>query len=274
VHLGGSVRVGADRDPVGALDERDGAAEAPERLRELEPDRARAQHEQRARQLGQPERSGAVEPRHLVDALDRRHGRARSRGDEDPLAGEQPVAHPHGGRVDELRRSVHQRDAEVGEALPPRLLRPHEPVRARLQRGQVEGDGTGADTQVCGRAQAREQLGGGDVLLRRLAGDVGAGAAPSACSTTATLAPWSTRARVAASRPALPAPTTIKSKRPGVMRPCLRGGRAVTPAARSALRRRTRSRRRPRPAPATAARGRGSRPRPPRARRTARRARR
>ena len=178
MHLGGSVRVGADRDPVGALDERDGAAEAPERLRELEPDRARAQHEQRARQLGQPERSGAVEPRHLVDALDRRHGRARSRGDEDPLAGEQPVAHPHGGRVDELRRSVHQRDAEVGEALPPRLLRPHEPVRARLQRGQVEGDGTGADTQVCGRAQAREQLGGGDVLLRRLAGDVGAGAAP------------------------------------------------------------------------------------------------
>ena len=73
--LGGRVGVAPRRDAAVAVDDRDTRAEARERLRELEPDGARADDQQRRGELGELERRHVIEPVDRVEALDRRHGR-------------------------------------------------------------------------------------------------------------------------------------------------------------------------------------------------------
>ena len=179
-HLGRGVGVGARRDPVVVLDDRHGRAEPGERLRQLEPDRAAAEHEQRLRQLGQLERLDVVDPGNLVQAVDGRNGGARAGRDEDPVARELALPHAHRSGIGEARLAVDHLVARVDEALPPGLLGADEPVRALLQLRQVEARRAGLDAEVGGDGtEVAQQLGRGDVLLRRLARDVGALAAPA-----------------------------------------------------------------------------------------------
>ena len=110
--------------------------------------------------------------------VDRRHRRARAGGDEDVVGGELAVAHPHGASVHEVRLGVDGLVAGVDEALPPCRLRSDEPVLARLQPGEVERDGSDVQPEVVGRTQVVQEVAGRRVLLRRLAGDVRALAAP------------------------------------------------------------------------------------------------
>ena len=93
-----------------------------------------------------------------------------------PVSVAVPDAHRLG--VDEGRLAGHGLVTRVDEALPPGLLGADQPVLARFQPGEVEGDRPGVDAEVAGGAEVSQQLGGSDVLLGRLAGVVRALPAP------------------------------------------------------------------------------------------------
>ena len=85
LQLARRLRVRACRDLRAAVHDRHARAEAREDLRELEPDRPRADDEQRLGHVVELERADVVEPVDVLDARDRRDGRAAAGGDEDPV---------------------------------------------------------------------------------------------------------------------------------------------------------------------------------------------
>jgi len=124
-----------------------------------------------------------------------------TRGHEDPFCGKQSVADGDGVRIDDRRGTIDGREAGVDESLTPGLLCADEPVLAGLQPREVEGGGADRDTEVFGGVKVGDELGRDHVLLRRLAGTLAQDPPQRSLSITATEAPWSTAARVAASRP-------------------------------------------------------------------------
>src|ERR671924_252110 len=173
------VRVGARRDLVEGVDERDLRPEARVGLAELEADRARADDEQRRRQVGELECAHVVEPVDVLDPLDRRDGGARAGGDEHAPGRQLVIAPPERLRNGEARRALVRVEAGRTKVLDPLRLRLAQRVLARLDPGEVDRRGADVDADPLGeRVDPVRELGGDEVGLRRRAGGIRAAAAP------------------------------------------------------------------------------------------------
>jgi len=82
-HGGAVLRLLGRQHVLGHLDQGHVSAEAVERLGQLEPDRAGAEHHQRARQLARLDRLAVGPEADLVEAVDRRAGGLAAAGDDD-----------------------------------------------------------------------------------------------------------------------------------------------------------------------------------------------
>ena len=106
----------AAQDLALALEQRHAGAEARERLGQLAADRARADHGEPARQLGQGEHRLVREIAGLGQPGDGRRRRARAGGDHRPLEAERLARDLDGVRPGEARRAEEHVHAEVAEA--------------------------------------------------------------------------------------------------------------------------------------------------------------
>ena len=178
--LGDRVRVRSRGKAVGCLDDGHLRAEAREDLRQLEADGPAADDQQRLGELGQLERRDVVEPAGLVQALDRRHSRARPGRDQDALGRQPSPVHLDRLRVDERARPVEGRVARAVQPLHPGLAGDDQRVLPRLHLRQIGAGRPDLDAErLCQRLDVMGELGGDQVRLRGLAGDVGAASAPA-----------------------------------------------------------------------------------------------
>ena len=179
-HRRGDVRRFPLDQAVAGVDERDLAAEAAVHLRELQPDVAAADDDQVLGQHLQVQDGRVGQVVHPVEPGERRHERARSHVDEDPLGLQQGVA--HADPVSGLEAGVPLVDRAVGErpepALDADLGRARDRVLARLHARHVDAHGAvDHDAEVGGPARHVRGAGAGHQRLGGDAAHVDAGAA-------------------------------------------------------------------------------------------------
>jgi hypothetical protein len=116
LHDGGCIGILVAEDPWHQFQQRDFAAEARERLGELAPDRARADHGQTPRQRGQAEHRFVGQVAGLGQARDGRRARARAGGNAGAGEAQRLPAHRHGVGAGETAFAQEHVNAEAAEA--------------------------------------------------------------------------------------------------------------------------------------------------------------
>ena len=160
-------------------DDRHARAEPREDLRELQPDGARADYEQRLRDALELQCRDMVDPADVLDSGDRGHGRAAARRDQDPVGAQLAVADADGLLVDEGRLALDDR-VLLAQHLLPALLVAADRVLPRARTREVELGLRHADTAILSLCvDVVHELGPGQIGLRRPAGDVRARSAPA-----------------------------------------------------------------------------------------------
>ncbi len=135
----GQFRVVARQERAG-IDHRDGGAEAAIGLRQLDADRAAADHDQVFGPLAIGENRFIGQVGHAVETGDRRHDRSRSGGDDKAARPDQDLAGLRGMAVDEVRFGAYDMHAEAFEPLL-RVVRGDpgdDPLDAVGDRGEID----------------------------------------------------------------------------------------------------------------------------------------
>ena len=176
------------------------------------PTGAAAEDDQRLGQLLEVECADVVDPVELVEARNGRDRGARAGRDQDPLGRQLHVADADRPRVDERRRSLEGLVALVAQVGDPAFLRLLQRLLPRVDRAEVRARGGRVEAELrTERAEVAVQLGGDEVRLRRLAGDVRTRTAPARALDEGDPRAELRRGLSAASLAAEPAPITIRS---------------------------------------------------------------
>jgi hypothetical protein len=176
---GARVLVGRRQEAAVTPDQRHPGAETAEGLRQLDADRAAAEHDQVVRQLGQLEDVVVGQVRPLGQAGDRRHRRRGAGADEEPFRRDGAVADLERARVPERGRPEQDVDALASKLLG--RFKCVDPLACRVHRRhdieQLDGHLTARHAGAAAGARGVRGLGG---VQERLGGHA---ASPGAVAT-------------------------------------------------------------------------------------------